>query len=553
MSLLPRILVALTLFAAIVAGAFLGYDALDSGDERAGRYTVVMDNAFGLIEGADVKVAGVRAGQITTFEIDPKSYRARVGIRIDRRGFGTLRSDVFCESRPQSLIGEYFLDCEPGTKGRRLKAGATIPVSRTGSTIPVDLVNNIMRRPFRERFSILLGELGAAFTARGEDLNETIRRANPALRETDKVLAQLAEQRTTIRDLTTNADRVVTRLARDKKEISRFVREARDTSRTSASRRRELRGQVRRFPAFLDELKPTMARLGEAADAQVPALTTLSAQAPLLTSFFEELGPFSEASRPAFRTLASASRAGRPAVSAARPRIGELRALTADLPELAGNLAPTLEHLDDRRFATEKNPDSPGGEGFTGYEAILQYVFRQSQATNVFDGNSYLLKVSAFLDNLCAQYTTAEQAKDPDRKRCRANLGPNQPGVDTPDPTAGPQTQARKRGKSDDGDRKRGGKRRPKDDDRPDAPDGGDGGGGDGGGGGSGGGGSGGDGSGGGGPNLPGIPDVDELVPDVPGLPTPPSVPDVPGVPGVPSTPAVPGTDRSVLDFLFGP
>jgi hypothetical protein len=180
-----------------------------------------------------------------------------------------------------------------------------------------------------------------------------------------------------------------------------------------------------------------MAALGEAADRQTPALTNLSRQADLLERLFDRLGPFSDASRPALRTLADASVAGRSAVRAATPRVTELRALAVFLPEVARNLAVTLEHLDDRRFAVEKDPRSPGGQGFTGLEAFLSYIFRQSQATNVYDGNSYLLKVSAFLDNLCAQYTDAEQAKDPARKRCDTSLGPNRPGITSPDPTKG--------------------------------------------------------------------------------------------------------------------
>ena len=536
-----RVAVAVLVLVAAAGGAYLLAFGQDDGDRR---YTVVLDNAFGLIEGADVKVAGVRAGSITSFGIDPKSYRARVGIRIGQRGFGELRSDVFCESRPQSLIGEYFLDCKPGTSGRKLSNGAVIPVERTGSTIPVDLVNNIMRRPFRERFSILLGELGAAFAARGEDVNETIRRANPALRETDKVLAILAEQRNVIRDLTENADTVVGELADNKKQVSRFVREARDTATISASRREDLRRQFQRFPTFLDELEPTMARLGEAADAQVPALTNLSRSAPLLRSFFDELGPFSQASRPAMRTLAGAARTGRGAVRVSRPRIAELRALALNLPELAGNLAITLEHLHDRRFATEKNVNSPGGQGFTGFEAILQYVFRQSQATNVFDANSYLLKVSAFLDNLCAQYTTAEQARTPERKRCRANLGPNQPGIDTPDPSKTNARKARAGERDGDGDRRGDRDRDPERDAERDGP--------------------GGDrsepGSGGGSPSpapTPGTPGAPGTpgTPGVPGVPLPPAIEDVlENAPkGAPDVPGGRGGDTGLLDFLFGP
>jgi virulence factor Mce-like protein len=447
-------LIATTFLAMAVAAAALVSMGANGNDDGNPRYTIEFDNAFGLIEGADLKVAGVRAGSIESLEIDPETYRALVGIEITKKGFGDLREDVFCETRPQSLIGEYFVDCLPGTSDKRLPRGSRIRVERTGSTVPADLVNNIMRRPYRERFSILLGELGAGLAARGADLNETIRRANPALRETDKVLAQLAEQRAVIRDLTTNAERVVGRLADNRKDVSRFVREARDTASASADRYDGLREQFQRFPGFLRQLRPTMKLLGEAADRQRPALVNLSNAAPLLRTFLDDLGPFSEASRPAFRTLAAAARAGKGAVSATRPRLKELAAFAGPLDEVVTNLAITLEHLDDRRNAVEKDPRSPGGQGFTGLEALLQYIFRQSQATNVFDANSYMLKVSAFLDNTCAQYANAAQAREEARQRCRAILGPNQPGIDQPDPTASAPTKKAGKGK------RRGGRRR---------------------------------------------------------------------------------------------
>ena len=438
---LVLIVIAVAAGAAIFATSGVTQDGSD-----ADRYTVVLNNAFGLIEGADVKVEGVRAGKIESFEIDPKTYKALVEISIGKEGFGDLRKDAFCESRPQSLIGEYFIDCKAGKAKERLADGARI--TDTGSTIPVDLVNNIMRRPYRERFSILLGELGVALGARGEDLNDAIRRANPALRQTNEVLEVLAEEREVIADLTSNARVVVEALADNKEDVTRFIREARDTSQASAARYDDLRGQFQRFPTFLAELRPTMQLLGEAADRQAPAMRNLAEAAPLLRRFFDILGPFSEASRPSFRSLAKAADAGRDAVKSTRPRLKELQAFAGPLDELVTNLAMTLEHLDDRKFAVEKDPRSPGGEGFTGYEAFLQYIFRQSQATNVYDENTYYLKVSAFLDNVCAQYADAAQARLPEKQRCRAILGPTQLGIDQPDPTAtGGTSKARKRGK----------------------------------------------------------------------------------------------------------
>ena len=116
-----RALVILGLITALSA-----YVALTSsfGGARNDTYWVELDNAFGLIQGGDLKVAGVRAGQITDIRLDKRTKHALVGFRIDKDGFGSLRRDVHCESRPQSLIGEYFLGCLPGTSPQRLKPGA---------------------------------------------------------------------------------------------------------------------------------------------------------------------------------------------------------------------------------------------------------------------------------------------------------------------------------------------------------------------------------------------------------------------------------------------
>src|SRR4029078_11283729 len=91
--------------------------------------------------------------------------------------------------------------------------------------------------------------------------------------------------------------------------------------------------------------------------------------------------------------------------------------------------------------AVEKDPRSPGGQGYTGFEAILQWVFDQSQAINIYDKNGYMLKVDLF-HSKCSDYENPEtlkqkMASDPSfYKDCAAILGPNQPSITTPDPTS---------------------------------------------------------------------------------------------------------------------
>src|SRR5207247_273723 len=112
--------------------------------------------------------------------------------------------------------------------------------------IPLDLINDILRRPYRERFRLLLSELGAGLAGRPQDLSEVLRRAHPGLRETNDVLGILGRQNRTIKGFIADADNIVTRLEERKADVARFVAEAGRTAEISASRRQQLRRSIER-------------------------------------------------------------------------------------------------------------------------------------------------------------------------------------------------------------------------------------------------------------------------------------------------------------------
>ena len=422
-------IVAAVLFLAL---GFAAYFFLLSGGEKPPGYKIALDNAFGLIEGADIKSAGVKVGKITKLEVDMETNRALVTTELMKPEFADFRKDANCSVEPQSLIGEYFLNCQPGTDDEKLADGGTIPVEQTSGTIGPDLVNNIMRRPYRERFGIILSELGAGLAARGPELQETIKRALPALKATDNVLKILADNRTVLRRLTADADTVMTRLSGNRENVARFVSEARDTARASAERRTDLAENIRLLPPFLRQLRPVLRDLGTTAEKQAPALRDLRASADDLELMLRRLGPFADASVPAIRSLGEASETGIEAMPPARATIKQARELADTGLEPIRNLRFVLEHVDDRRNATDKNPLSPGGLGFTGLEAMLQYFFVQSQAINIFDTRGYSLKLNALVSP-CGAYRNAKSVREnPElRAKCGTATGPGPaPGID---------------------------------------------------------------------------------------------------------------------------
>ena len=430
-----RRLVAVLAVAASAGGALL-FTGAQGGGGDARRYVIELDNAFGMVLGGDVRVAGVNAGRITDVELDERSLKALIEVEIDEEGFGSLREDTRCETRPQSPLGEYFLDCEPGTSDREIEPGSRIAVERTTSTIPPDLVQNIMRRPYAERFRLIINEFGAGLAGRPEDLNEAIRRGVPALRQTTRVLAVLADHNQVIRGLVRDADRVIGKLAANRRDVGTFVQEAEDTSSASAERADDIATNFDRLPHFVRELRPTMAALGEAAVEQRPVLVDLSAVAGDFERFLDNSGEFAEVARPSIRALGDAAPVGREAVRAARPNVLELRNFVDESSDLGPNLRITLEDFADPANAVERDPRSPGGRGYSGLEAVLRYVFSQSLTLNGFDQFGHMVRAAAHVDE-CAAYMDGERAKaEPDvAERCNSWLGPNQPGINQPDPS----------------------------------------------------------------------------------------------------------------------
>ena len=110
-------------------------------------------------------------------------------------------------------------------------------------------------------------------------------------------------------------------------------------------------------------------------------------------------------------------------------------------PELAQNLAIVLHDLDNRSRAVEADKRSPGGKGYTGLEALLQYVFNQAMAINTYGPLGHILAVDAFVDPICSPYANPQTlannlaAYGSQIRRCYAWLGPNQPGVNETDPS----------------------------------------------------------------------------------------------------------------------
>jgi phospholipid/cholesterol/gamma-HCH transport system substrate-binding protein len=356
----------------------------------------IFDNAAYAVPGEEVRVAGQKVGKIDSLDV-AYERKAAVTFSIDTAGFSPFHKDAHCTIRPQSLIGEKYVECTPGSRGSpelevipdgQPGAGKhLLPLRSTSSPVDIDLIGDINRLPYRQRLAIIINEFGTALAGRGRDLNEAIHRANPALRETDKVLAILAKQNKVLADLAVNSDRVIGPLADKRRRIAHVINAANETGTATAERSADIEASFERFPGFLRQLRPTLQQLGEFADQTTPVLNDLHTAAPDLSRFVLALKPFSKSATISIVSLGKAAEIGRPAIVASLPVTKQVAKFAKNALPVGNNLAKLLTSFDKTG----------------GIERLMDYIFFQVTAINGFDGVSHYLR-AALIANLCSAY-----------------------------------------------------------------------------------------------------------------------------------------------------
>jgi phospholipid/cholesterol/gamma-HCH transport system substrate-binding protein len=403
--------------AAVVVVALL---AIAAGGSNGG-YTVraIFDDAGFLIAGENVKIDGVKVGTVSSVSPTPQA-KAAVVFNISNPGFQDFRSDASCTIRPQSLIGEKYVDCLPTQprvegaplppplskvpKGQEGEGDYLLPVQKTSSPVDIDLLGDIQRLPERERFTLILNELGAGLAGRGSDLSEVIKRANPALRELDRVLAILAGENHVLAKLAVDSDRALAPFAKVRERVADFIVQANRVAQAGAATRGALAQNLKEFPPFLKQLGPAMERIQKFAEQTTPTFTNLEAAAPAIDKIFTSLPGFSRSSEKFFESAGATAKATGPALNATKPLLKHLATLGTAAEPFSGSLAELLQSL----------------RNSGGLERLMDFIFLGTGSANGYDALGHFLRAEA-VGNLCVTYETAPSSVAGCRRRFFSN------------------------------------------------------------------------------------------------------------------------------------
>jgi phospholipid/cholesterol/gamma-HCH transport system substrate-binding protein len=295
----------------------------------------------GLRAGSDVRVRGQRVGQVhgVSFADGPR-------IEVQLPGGFDLYKDATARIRSRSLLGQKYVQIDPGTPSSGALGDNVLPRDRTTTVVDiVDLVDTFDDATRRALHTALL-ETGTGAAGRGPDLNDLIAASPDLLADLNLTGRTLTAEETRLVAFLATAERLSGRFDDREQELEALIRQMGDTLLAVATDEGQpLADTVQKLPSTLDALTPALSDLGAAAAALGPAVQDLGPAAAALGAVTPDLRAALRESVPVLGKVPSVSGLTTPALSALTKTFDDARPLAPALGKAFDSAAAQLAVL----------------------------------------------------------------------------------------------------------------------------------------------------------------------------------------------------------------
>lgn len=199
-------LVKLLVFAAVTlfATGILAVTIANSAFGSKAAYSAVFDDATGVIAGQDVRIAGVRVGEVTDVRVSDDRTHAVVDFAVLKSSVLTQGTEATVKYR--NLVGQRYLALTQGTGSpTALAEGSTIPLTRTHSALDLTVLFNGFKPLFAalspKDVNELSGLIVQTLQGEGGDINSLLARTaslTSALADRDAVIGRTIDNLNTV-------------------------------------------------------------------------------------------------------------------------------------------------------------------------------------------------------------------------------------------------------------------------------------------------------------------------------------------------------------------
>jgi phospholipid/cholesterol/gamma-HCH transport system substrate-binding protein len=318
--------------------------------------------------GQEVRIAGVRVGDVSRAEITPDG-RARLTLSLQKR-YGAVFDNARAYLRPKSPLNDMYVLLDPGgPPARRLRPGAVIPVAQTARPIQVDEVLTHLDERSRQALGVLLAESDVAMT-RADALPGGLKATDSMLVNLRPVVEALQTRRALIARITTALSDIATAAGEDDIRLARLLASARTTLETLSARDADLDATLAQLPDFNDQLRRSsqaVAALGAELDPALDGVKAASDRLPAalagLTAVVDHLDGTIDRLRPVVDGAGSLLGDLRPLAESGRAALSDTVAWTPRLDPTTANL---VRHLPDVGAFFEHGVSETGLEDANG-------------------------------------------------------------------------------------------------------------------------------------------------------------------------------------------
>ena len=227
-------------------------------------YAALFSDVFGLREGDDVRMAGVRVGRVEKIELQGDLAKVSFVVQSNQQLLGTTVASVTY----QNIVGQRYLGLSLGKLGEpdQLPAGSVIPVEHTDPSFDVGTLLN----GYEPLFSVLNPRdadnltKGVIQSLQGDEASITA-----LVDQTSRLTESFAGRDEELGRVITNLNVVVDNLARHNSDLDQVIAQARDMVSTFDARRPELVSStgsvarvVRQLSTITDEVYPSLRGAG---------------------------------------------------------------------------------------------------------------------------------------------------------------------------------------------------------------------------------------------------------------------------------------------------
>jgi virulence factor Mce-like protein len=249
------------------------------------RVNFQVKDAAGLVEGSDVRIAGIPVGKVTSVQTNGNGAMVTLAIE-PAKGYDPVYTDGTVLIRPKSLLGEKYVDLQRGQSNVEIPDGGQLPQSQAFTQVETDQILNNSDPQTRQALSTNFTTLGEGFKGRGADINATIPELRRIAEHLTSVSSRFKDRTAEIDHILVDTDTILTTLADEHAQLATLLQSADSVTGAAASGDRHLAGLLVRSGSTFQRINAAVSQQGNDQNIRT-SMEQLPGLVSKLGNFFE--------------------------------------------------------------------------------------------------------------------------------------------------------------------------------------------------------------------------------------------------------------------------